>query len=81
MSKPGTGFVAPYKWDESRTCMIRHQHGGFLRANPKNHEECNFKGGQTDWSKWKIYLIDNAKIVSVHFIIIYCINIYIYHYI
>ena len=65
MSKPGTGFVAPYKWDESRTCMIKHQHGGFLRANPKNHEECNFKGGQTDWSKWKIYLNDNAKIVSV----------------
>ena len=69
MSKPSTGFVAPYKWDESRICMIKHQHGGYIRANPKNHEECNFKGGQTDWSKWKIYLIDNAKIVSVFYFI------------
>ena len=72
MSKPRSGFVAPYKWDESRICMIKHQHGGFLRANPKNHQECNFKGGQTDWSKWKIYLNDNAKIVlDIYFIYLF----------
>ena len=63
--KPRSGFVAPYKWDSSRVCMIKHKHGGFLRANPKNHEECNFKGGQTDWSKWRVHLLDDAKIVLV----------------
>jgi len=63
--KPRSGFVAPYKWDSSRVCMIKHKHGGFLRANPKNHEECNFKGGQTDWSKWRVHLLDDAKIVQI----------------
>mmetsp|Transcript_23406 Transcript_23406/g.37457 ORF Transcript_23406/g.37457 Transcript_23406/m.37457 type:complete len:369 (+) Transcript_23406:16-1122(+) len=58
-------FVAPYKWDGPKICMIRHQHGGFLRANPKNHQECNYKGGQTDWSKWQIFLHENAKIIQI----------------
>ena len=66
MAKPRTGFIAPYKWDKNTVCMIKHKHGGFIRANPKNHEECNYKGGQTDWSKWQIYLHDDAKMVYIH---------------
>eukprot|EP01084_Bolivina_argentea_P060140 109890_1 len=64
-TKNRSGFVVPYQWDESRICQIKHKHGGFLRANPKNHEECSYKGGQTDWSKWKIYLHDNAQIIQI----------------
>jgi len=45
--------------------MIKHQHGGYLRANPKNHEECSYKGGMTDWSKWTIHLLENAKIIQI----------------
>jgi len=59
------GFTKQYEFKENNVCIIKHKHGGHLRANPQNHEMCDHKGGLTDWSQWNITISDNGKIMQL----------------